>query len=101
VLLNATGRIVEACWRRIPVTFKSVELGSFVVMPNHFHALLTILPPHGLTGGPSPVPSAADGRPHGTTTGSPGAMVQSFKSVAAGRVSRLSGYIASVLWQRN
>ena len=42
VVLNALGRAVEAYWRALPAKYPGLELFDFVVMPNHFHALLRI-----------------------------------------------------------
>jgi REP element-mobilizing transposase RayT len=47
VALSSLGQLVESSWRKIPAIFPGVELGTFVVMPNHLHALIllpTILP---------------------------------------------------------
>lgn len=42
VALNALGRAVEAYWRALPEKYPELEIFDFVVMPNHFHALLRI-----------------------------------------------------------
>lgn len=42
VALNALGRAVEAAWRALPGKYPELEIFDFVVMPNHFHALLRI-----------------------------------------------------------
>ena len=42
VVLNALGRAVEEYWRSLPTKYPELELFDFVVMPNHFHALLRI-----------------------------------------------------------
>ena len=39
--LNEIGQIVVECWNRIPQHFPSVELGESVVMPNHFHGIIS------------------------------------------------------------
>ena len=44
VALNALGRAVESYWRALPAKYPGLELFDFVVMPNHFHALLRIRP---------------------------------------------------------
>ena len=41
-ILNALGRAVEAYWLSLPAKYPELELFDFVVMPNHFHALLRI-----------------------------------------------------------
>lgn len=40
--LNELGRQVEAYWRELPAKYPELELDEFVVMPNHFHAILRI-----------------------------------------------------------
>ena len=42
VALNALGRAVEAYWRALSEKYPELEIFDFVVMPNHFHALLRI-----------------------------------------------------------
>ena len=42
VVLNALGRAVESAWRALPGKYSELEIFDFVVMPNHFHALLRI-----------------------------------------------------------
>ena len=40
--LNALGREVEKYWRELPTKYPELELFDFVVMPNHFHAIVRI-----------------------------------------------------------
>ena len=40
--LNELGRQVEAYWRGLPEKYPELELDEFVVMPNHFHAILRV-----------------------------------------------------------
>ncbi len=42
VTLSIMGQLVDDCWRRIPSICGGVELGTFVVMPNHLHALILL-----------------------------------------------------------
>jgi len=43
MILNDAGQLVETEWLKLPVRFHNIELHKFVVMPNHFHAILEIL----------------------------------------------------------
>ena len=40
--LNEIGKLAEKCWMEIPEHFPFVELGNFVIMPNHTHGILII-----------------------------------------------------------
>ena len=43
--LNSVGMMVERTWSEIPRHFPNVELGEFVVMPNHIHGIIEIISP--------------------------------------------------------
>ncbi len=40
--LSAIGHFANSCWHEIPNHFPFVELGEFVVMPNHVHGILIL-----------------------------------------------------------
>ena len=41
--LNDLGRVVDSEWLKTPRMRPQVELDEYVVMPNHFHAILVIV----------------------------------------------------------
>ena len=41
--LNGAGQMVESEWLKLPERFKNVQLHEYIVMPNHFHAILEIV----------------------------------------------------------
>ncbi len=43
MILNDAGKMVENEWLALPGRFKNIELHEYVVMPNHFHAILEIV----------------------------------------------------------
>jgi hypothetical protein len=98
MILNDFGKIVDECWRAIPEHFPSVELGAYVVMPNHVHGIIIII-----DGGRG----AALLRPYDNqnphkihvTPGSLGAIVRSFKSAVSYRLNK--EHNATGIWQRN
>ena len=52
MVLNRFGQIAKTQWERLPRRFRHVELGEFVVMPNHIHGIIYIVdgrdtPDHG------------------------------------------------------
>lgn len=43
MMLNDAGKMVENEWLKLPQRFPNIELHEFVVMPNHFHAIMEIV----------------------------------------------------------
>ena len=41
--LNEIGKMADKYWKEIPKHFPFIELGNYVVMPNHVHGILTII----------------------------------------------------------
>lgn len=117
MLLNDMGLIVRDCWQRIPALFSCVEVDEFVVMPNHFHAILFITESVGAKQDSPASPAfggsiekrgedknkgEADGTfasplqdiqniPQGTSPGSLGAVMQNFKSVSTRKINKWRG----------
>jgi REP element-mobilizing transposase RayT len=42
VNLNDLGRIAADCWKHVPQHFQDVSIDTFVVMPNHVHAIIIL-----------------------------------------------------------
>ena len=42
MILNEVGKSVAELWLSIPEHFSNVELGEYVVMPNHIHGIISI-----------------------------------------------------------
>ncbi len=95
------GRIAEACWRQIPDHFAHVELGAFVLMPNHIHGILILhdraatipSPPVGATHWVAPT------RARGPARGSIGAIIGAYKMAVTRMVARPGG--PPHIWQRS
>ncbi|HYI16770.1 MAG TPA: hypothetical protein VEX37_15340 [Thermomicrobiales bacterium] len=95
VLLSEIGAIVEQTWLEIAEVNPMVMLDAHIVMPNHLHGIV-IIPPDNWTKRTT-VPG---GRPAGAASGSLGAILGRFKSVATRRVNLLPNVGTSTLWQR-
>jgi REP element-mobilizing transposase RayT len=102
VILSPLGTIVHEEWLKTAELRPEVELGEFVVMPNHFHAII------GLNGNFSTDDTGAN--PAMSTTGvcdtplrSPsktiGAVIRGFKSAVSGQARRSD--LATDVWHRN
>ena len=42
VTVSKLSDIIASCWQQIPDHFPSVDLGSFVIMPNHVHGIIIL-----------------------------------------------------------
>jgi putative transposase len=40
--LNAAGKLIETIWLALPDRFPNLVLGEYGIMPNHFHAILSV-----------------------------------------------------------
>ncbi len=56
VKLSAAGRAMRAAWEELPNHYPHVRLDAFVVMPNHVHGIVCLLP----DGAPPADPAAPD-----------------------------------------
>ncbi len=98
--LNDTGRIVSECWLEIPRHFPGVQLDAFVVMPNHIHCVVVILPQvgHAISGQHAAAIGEAFAKP---VAGSLATIVRSFKAEVTRRVRAMQGPAAQQVWQRS
>ena len=105
--LNASGRVAAAQWLRLPNRFSGLELGEWIVMPNHIHGILVITGKgeasrHQSFASPEPIiKDASPLRPNGTAPGSVGAIIQIFKSVTSRKISTQIENFKGSVWQRN
>jgi REP element-mobilizing transposase RayT len=77
--LNDFGKIADECWRAIPEHFPFVELGAYVVMPNHMHGIILITDDHGTATNLSPfVWGDPMGRPYHARQSSQGTKAKIF-----------------------
>jgi REP element-mobilizing transposase RayT len=107
MVLNEYGRIVAACWLDLARHFPHITLGEWVVMPNHMHGIIVIVVGRGEASAtktldkPDGSADASPQPPNGTDSGSIGAMVQNFKSVASRKINKQRGTPGTQVWQRN
>jgi REP element-mobilizing transposase RayT len=96
VRLNNWGRVVESEWRQTAILRPYVTLDVYVVMPNHFHAIIFLSLDRATqrvapTGKPSTGPKSA----------SVGAIVEQFKSQVTKQINAFWGPAIEPIWQRN
>lgn len=43
MILNNAGKMIDDEWNKLPQRFQNLQLHEYIVMPNHFHAILEIV----------------------------------------------------------
>lgn len=105
--LSASGRVAAAQWQQLPDRFPALELGEWIVMPNHIHGILVISgrgeasQDNNLTSPDLFIKDASPLRPIGTAPGSVGAIIQVFKSITSRKISAQIEKMKGSVWQRN
>ena len=94
MVLNEYGKIVRDEWIRTALIRQEIEIGEFIVMPNHFHGIVFIQ-----GRGDRPVALTED-RP-GPKSKSVGSFLAGFKSIATKRVNEIRQSPGAPVWQRN
>ena len=91
VVLSEECRIVDATWRWLASNHEYIQLGSYVVMPNHLHGIIARVADEG---GSRTAPTSPAHKPLGRLIGA-------FKTVSTKRVNELLRTPGDLLWQRN
>ncbi|RRG24750.1 transposase [Ancylomarina euxinus] len=98
--LSAIGKQANLYWSKIPQHFPHIELGEFIIMPNHIHGIIGIVHPHhhsvrsrhGVTSEYQPESNQNNTNQFGKTiAGSISAIIGQFKSSLT-RWSRKNGH---------
>jgi len=100
--LNDFGKIADECWRAIAEHFPNLELGAYVVMPNHVHGIILIQ---------DRADTSASARSRGTIyrapteefqkplVGSIPTIIRTYKAAVTRRIGRK--FNTTGIWQRN
>ena len=109
--LNALGEIVRAEWEKSASMRAEIEIREYVIIPNHFHAIVVIRwgdPLRGQAGrgdgrGDRPVARTEESpvAPHGPDPKSIGALIAGFKSAVTTRINQYRQTPGAPVWQRN
>ncbi len=94
MLLNSLGEIVQDEWVRSAKIRSEIGLDEFVVMPNHFHAIVLIN--QAANSGQGAQPCAPTRRPRSLST-----LVAQFKASTTRRINEAQGIHEARIWQRN
>lgn len=81
--LSPLGKVIAYCWELVPSHYPHVEMGAFVVMPNHIHGILTLRARHD------------DDPRHGVSE-----IVRWVKGISTRHINRRRGVVGVPVWQR-
>ena len=98
--LNGMGCIVDESWQQIVSHFTGVDIDQHIIMPNHFHGIITTVG----AGFPRPDPRGSE-KPGGETPplrrATLGQIVGYFKYQSTKRINKLRNNPGVAVWQRN
>ena len=91
--LNNAGKMAQQCWQEIPSHYPQVKLHQFVIMPNHLHGIIEILPSNNHS------PETTTVKKTNGTSNTIGAMVRGFK-IGVTKWMKQNTNVTTV-WQRS
>jgi REP element-mobilizing transposase RayT len=102
--LSSMGKVAEDHWHLIPEHFAQVELGAYVIMPNHVHGIIIIngysnASAFERTGTTMSCPYIAREKFGKPVKGSIPTIIRSYKASVTRSIQQ--GWNASGIWQRN
>jgi len=99
--------VAKQQWEKLPKRFPNIELGAFIIMPNHMHGIIVITDGRGTAGNLDDFdgePSRCAPTPEGfqkPVEGSIPTMIRSYKSAVAYRINLMHRTQGVPVWQRN
>ena len=98
MILNHYGVVAKRNWLNTENIRPNVKLGSFVIMPNHMHAVFQILGSSNTVGAyhDTPLP-----RKFESPSNSVGAIVRGYKSTVTKQINQIRRNSEPKIWQRN
>ena len=101
MILNEYGEIIQKVWNELPRHYMNIQLGEFIVMPNHIHGIIVITDNGGngdVGAGLKPAPTAATTtmKKHGLPE-----IVRALKTFSAKQINKIRNIAGEKVWQRN
>jgi len=100
MMFSLLGRVIFDFWGQVPVHFPGVEVDTFVVMPNHVHAIITIIDRRGDVSSPKNLPLAQGGETPPLQGATLGKIVAYYKYQTTVQINALRDNISTPFWQR-
>ena len=108
IVLNDFGKIVSEKWQWLESQYPYIELGAWIVMPNHFHGILVIHDDGRGGSRPAPMDDISNAiRGDSRIAPTPikhkplGGLIGAFKTVSTKQINLLRDTEGQAVWQRN
>src|SRR5687768_10734983 len=105
--LTKFGFVADQQWKKLTNRFPNIELGAFVIMPNHMHGIIVITDSRGTAGNPNDLDGESSRRAptregfQKPVMGSIPTIIRSYKSAVAYRINLMRKTQGIPIWQRN
>ncbi|HSB01635.1 MAG TPA: transposase, partial [Anaerolineales bacterium] len=105
--LNKFGLLAKQQWEKLPKRFPNIELGAFVIMPNHAHGNIVIVAGRGTAANQNDPDGELSRRAptyeqfQKPVRGSIPTIIRSYKSAVSYRINLMRGTQDIPVWQRN
>jgi len=106
-VLTKFGLVAKQQWEKLPKRFPNIELGAFIIMPNHMHGIITITDGRGTAGNTNDHDDKSSRRAptwegfQKPVKGSIPTIIRSYKSAVSYRINLMRGTQGIPVWQRN
>jgi len=105
--LSKFGLVAKQQWEKLPKRFPNIELGAYMIMPNHMHGIIVITDGRGtaenlhVLDGESSRRAPTQEQYQKPVKGSIPTMIRSYKSAVSYRINLMRGSDGVPVWQRN
>jgi len=107
MVLSKFGLVAKQQWEKLPKRFPNIELGAYMIMPNHMHGIIEIIDGRGTAGNLNNIDGESSRRAptneqfQKPVTGSIPTIIRSYKSAVSYRINLMRRTESVPVWQRN
>lgn len=107
MVLSKLGLVAEQQWEKLPKRFPNIELGAYMIMPNHMHGIIVIADGRGTAGSLNVLDDGSSRRAptqeqfQKPVKGSVPTIIRSYKSAVSYRINFMRRTDGVPVWQRN
>ncbi len=107
MVLSKFGLVAKQQWEKLPKRFLNIELGAYMIMPNHMHGIIVITDGRGTAGNLNDLDGESSRRAptqeqfQKPVKGSIPTIIRSYKSAVSYRINLMRRTDGVPVWQRN